>query len=366
MPVAKHYVVSICLALLLTGAHSFKEVLIVGRNGTMRYEPAQLTVEQMRSFAGLSDPEHLRQTVHRLAVRRVVGTPGHAAVRDFIIDSLRALGWHVNLDIFNGQLPILGSVTFHNIVARLSCKARRYLMLGCHYDSKYLGRSEYVGATDAAVSCALMLNMARVLQKQLRALRQAQIGLLFVFFDGTEAIGSWSDEDSLYGSRHLADLMYERSLLDSIDLFVLLDRVGAKDVSFFSHIPSTVGWFQRLVQLEQKLSKAGLLKAQRSYFQFIARDDPRDDHVPFLRHQVPVLHLTAEESSTQVWHKVTDVEARVDYGSTEQVALIVRLFVLEYLLSAPSSSGQLLPPCLAQLSTLAALSLSLPLPLRLS
>ncbi|XP_022220387.2 glutaminyl-peptide cyclotransferase-like protein [Drosophila obscura] len=349
MPLSKNYVIPALLLAILHYSHgSYEEVLTVGRSGTLRYQPTELTSDQVRSFAVLSDPQNLRQTVQRIAVERVVGTPGHAAVRDYITATLKALGWHVKLDIFNGQVPILGSVTFHNIVAKLNHKARRYLMLGCHYDSKYFEQSEYVGATDAAVSCALMLNMAQVLQKQLADLRRAEISLLFVFFDGKEAVGSWSDEDSsLYGSRHLAQRIYERNQLDSIDLFVLLNHIGAKGASFYSHIPTTLGWYQRLVQMEKKLSRAGLLKAHRSYFHFIARDDPRDDHVPFLNHQVPVVHLMAKDS-LQLHHKVTDVADRVDYDSTEQVALVIRLFILEYLLSASISSGsnlsaQLLP-----------------------
>ena len=36
-----------------------------------------------------------------------------------------------------------------------------------------------------------------------------------IFFDGEEAIIDWSDEDSLYGSRHLAEVMQNELLAPS-------------------------------------------------------------------------------------------------------------------------------------------------------
>ena len=36
--------------------------------------------------------------------------------------------------------------------------------------------------------------------------------LQLIFFDGEEAFAEWSDDDSLYGSRHLAELMNSQPL----------------------------------------------------------------------------------------------------------------------------------------------------------
>jgi len=40
--------------------------------------------------------------------------------------------------------------------------------------------------------------------------------LQLIFFDGEEAFGEWSDDDSLYGSRHLAELMDNQLLSGSV------------------------------------------------------------------------------------------------------------------------------------------------------
>ncbi|XP_016955077.2 glutaminyl-peptide cyclotransferase [Drosophila biarmipes] len=307
---------------------------IEDRNKTLRYEPTALSIEQMRYLSGLSDPEDLRKTVQSISVKRVVGTPGHSAVRKFIIEYLKKLYWKVELDSFTEKVPLLGSVTFHNIMARHNPMAKRYLMLGCHYDSKYFREFDFLAATDSAVPCALMLNMAKVLKDQLR---RSEISLMLVFFDGEEAFENWSDKDSLYGSRHLADLWEKRGFLDNIDLFVLLDLIGARDIIFKNNIPSTSNWFQRFVQLEKELIKTGILRTERPIYKLDASRDNEDDHLPFMRRQVPVIHLISGKYPA-VWHLAEDVEQKVDYNTTEQVGLVLRMFAIEYLNSAPLQS----------------------------
>ncbi|XP_017005942.2 glutaminyl-peptide cyclotransferase [Drosophila takahashii] len=323
------------IVFIFTICHSWQgNDRILGRNGTLRFDPIALNVSQMQFLAGLSDLEDLRKTVQRIAVKRVVDSPGHMAVRNFIVDYLKKLDWKVELDIFTEKVPILGSRTFQNIMARQNPKAQRYLMLGCHYDSKYFKDFDFVAATDSAVPCALLLNMAKVLKEQFR---RSKISLMLVFFDGEEAFGpNWTDEDSLYGSRHLAELWAKRGFLNNIDLFVLTDLIGAKDLAFENHIPNTSTWYNRFVQLERKLIKSGILRTERPIFksEFSTGRDPDDDHLPFLRRSVPVVHLISWKFP-DVWHLAGDLEQNIDYNTTEQFGLILRMFVMEYLNSAP-------------------------------
>lgn len=43
------------------------------------------------------------------------------------------------------------------------------------------------------------------------------LGVKFVFFDGEEAFVSWTDNDSLYGARHLAARMERTALRSNSD-----------------------------------------------------------------------------------------------------------------------------------------------------
>ncbi|XP_017059431.1 glutaminyl-peptide cyclotransferase [Drosophila ficusphila] len=294
---------------------------------TLSNENSKLNVNQMRYLAGLSDLENLRKNVKRIAVKRVVGTPEHSAVRNYIVDYLKNLDWNVELDSVTKEVPILGTLTFHNIVARQNPKAKRYLMLGCHYDSKYFKDFDFVATVDSAVPCAMMLNMATILKS---LFRESDISLMFVFFDGEEAFGNWTEEDSLHGSQHLAKVWEEQGFLEKIDLLVLLDLIGSKGITFKLNIPTTLNWFKRFVQLELNLVNSKILRLGQRIFQLEPSRDAQDDHLPFIRRNVKVVHLIASEFPP-VWHKPEDVEQNVDYNTTNQVDVILRMFVVEYL-----------------------------------
>ncbi|KAH8264883.1 hypothetical protein KR038_006668 [Drosophila bunnanda] len=305
---------------------------------TMVYKHIELKLDRLLHLASLSDVDHLRYTVQALAVQRVVDTPGHTKVRDYIRGFLENLNWQVKFDVFTEEVPILGYLTFMNIVARQNPNAKRYLMLGCHYDSKYYREFEFVGATDSAVPCAILLNLAEALKDQLK---RSDLSLMFVFFDGEEAFKNWTKEDSLYGSRHLAQQWLGRHLLSRIDLFLLLDLIGAPDTSFKMLINATSSYYQRLVELEKRIVRTGILQRKKRIFHIEHGQDVADDHFPFLEHQVPVVHLIAEKYP-KVWHRPEDVEQRIDYKIVEQVDLVLRMFIVEYFTSKSSSKSVLL------------------------
>lgn len=50
-----------------------------------------------------------------------------------------------------------------------------------------------------------MLNLVKTNLAEIeKILKDKNLGLMLIFFDGEEAFKEWSDTDSLYGSRHLA------------------------------------------------------------------------------------------------------------------------------------------------------------------
>lgn len=84
---------------------------------------------------------------------------------------LRALNYHVELDSFDRNVPIFKNVTFTNIVAKLNPDANEYLTLACHYDSKFFPNEVFQGATDSAVPCAIMLNVAKTMAQRLDSMK---------------------------------------------------------------------------------------------------------------------------------------------------------------------------------------------------
>ncbi|XP_028712004.2 glutaminyl-peptide cyclotransferase-like protein isoform X2 [Peromyscus leucopus] len=263
----------------------------------------------------------------------------------FLEATLRSLsaGWHVELDPFTASTP-LGPLDFGNVVATLDPGAARHLTLACHYDSKFFppGSSPFVGATDSAVPCALLLELVQAFDVMLHRFKKqaAPVTLQLLFLDGEEALKEWGPRDSLYGSRHLAKIMESTphspgpTRIQAIELFVLLDLLGAPSPIFFSHFPRTARWFQRLRSIEKRLHRLNLLQSHPQEVMYFQPGEPpssvEDDHIPFLRRGVPVLHLIATPFPA-VWHTPADTEANLHPPTVHNLSRILAVFLAEYL-----------------------------------
>lgn len=85
---------------------------------------------------------------------------------------MSALGWTVESDLFEANTPLFGKLEFENIIVKLNPNAKRYLALACHFDSKYTRERNFVGATDSAVPCAQMINLATVMNDVLQNIKE--------------------------------------------------------------------------------------------------------------------------------------------------------------------------------------------------
>ena len=85
-------------------------------------------------------------------------------------------------DSFIDHTP-LGDMTFVNLVAVHDPAVSRRLTLACHYDSKLFTDAEFIAATDSAVPCALMIDIAKSLAAALNKVSALTtfIGFCFVF-----------------------------------------------------------------------------------------------------------------------------------------------------------------------------------------
>ncbi|XP_062980365.1 glutaminyl-peptide cyclotransferase [Elgaria multicarinata webbii] len=353
---------SLCLAWALSLAIASLSPRVNGREGRAdwtqekyTHRPTILNASSIRQVAVHTDINQMWQNdLQPILIERYPGSPGSYAVRQHIKHRLQGLqaGWVVEEDTFQSHTPY-GYRTFSNIISTLNPLAKRHLVLACHYDSKYFpprfDGKVFVGATDSAVPCAMMLELARSLDKQLHHLQMISSGgrpdlsLQLIFFDGEEAFVRWTPSDSLYGSRHLAQLMATSphppgatytNQIQGIDLFVLLDLIGARNPTFPNYFLNTARWLGRLEAIEKNLHDLGLLKNhpfERQYFRRDLQGQPvEDDHVPFLRRGVPILHLIPSPFP-RVWHTMEDNEENLDKPTTENLNKILQVFVLEYL-----------------------------------
>ncbi|CAF0806874.1 unnamed protein product [Adineta ricciae] len=309
----------------------------------VKHNVKEIESKQYKCFSPLSDnsDEFHSKLLQPLLIPRVSGTPGNAQARQHIVSKLRSTNmWNIEFDTFDAMTPD-GQVEFTNIIATLDPKAPRRLVLACHHDSKKL--PNFVGATDSAVPCAMLLDIALSLQPQLKELQQNKgiPSLQLIFFDGEEAVRDWTSTDSIYGSKHLAKKMYNTNVegqpnlnqIDAIDMFVLLDLIGHRDVQFHNFFDRTTGkYYQRLRNIESQLMRSYNNRGQsRAIFSpNVQNSYIEDDHIPFLNYNVPILHLISSPFPP-TWHRADDNEANLDFASITHLRNVMKIFVIEYL-----------------------------------
>lgn len=125
-------------------------------------------------------------------------------------------------------------------------------------------------------------------------------------------------------------------------MLVLLDLLGAPDPIIYSYFDNTNNWYREIVHSEERLANAGHMEryayssvstpiSTNRYFQpYSMHPQIEDDHIPFLKRNVPILHVIPIPFP-EVWHKKTDNLEAVDSTTVENLMKIFRVFILEYL-----------------------------------
>lgn len=79
------------------------------------------------------------------------------------------------------------------------------------------------------------------------------------------------------------------------------------------------------------MREIGCLRQLQSMFQpRTVYSKVEDDHIPFLKHGVPVLHLIPLPFPA-VWHKAADNASALNYDTIDDLTTILRVFVAMYL-----------------------------------
>ncbi|KAG1575959.1 hypothetical protein G6F50_000632 [Rhizopus delemar] len=323
----------------------------------------------MKHLAKLTDAEKLSvngELMKPLLVERISGTPENEQVQQHIISHFERLGWHIELDRFTDTTPF-GTKNFTNIIVTHNPEKPTRLVLAAHFDSKYSADFEFIGATDSAIPCGLLMDLAETLNEVLsntsKNYRQKEKTVQMIFFDGEEAFHQWGPTDSIYGARHLAESWETAYLahgnkvyknkLDQIEVLVLLDLLGVTNTRFPNYYRTTSWLFYKLMSLETRLRRQSLLKevsektGERLGSLFhpdsmltFRGESIADDHVPFLMRGVNVLHLIPYPFP-YVWHTRADTADCIDPSMVENLSILFRTFTAEYLELDPLPHNEL-------------------------
>ncbi|KAJ4357286.1 uncharacterized protein N0V89_001861 [Didymosphaeria variabile] len=314
---------------------------------------------------------------------RVSGTEGSTAVLQHFLDFFKKElpEWRLELQNSSSTTPTSNGklVPFVNLIATRDPPNAGIgdvgrLALVAHYDSK-LEPAGFIGAIDSAAPCAMLMHAARSVDKALTKKWAAMAaegtddleekkGLQILLLDGEEAFKSWTDTDSLYGARALAEEWEStfnpaastyKTPLDSIDLFVLLDLLGSRGPTIPSYYKTTHWAYKHMAQAEHRLRDLGLFKSSPNHPSRVAkranenkRTEPlfltaaaqedggffggyiADDHLPFLARGVEVLHIIPSPFP-HVWHDITDDGEHLDVETVEDWARLVTAFTAEWM-----------------------------------
>ncbi|HSA92474.1 MAG TPA: M28 family peptidase [Terriglobales bacterium] len=206
---------------------------------------------------------------------RPPGSEGHRKVEAYLRRQLK--NDNLEEDAWMAQTPA-GPLPMRNFVAKFPGEKDGIIVLATHYETNYPLKN-YVGANDGGSSTALLLELAH----HLRGKKRKGYSVWLVFLDGEEAVREWSGEDSLYGSRRLADRWTNDGTAKKIKAFLLADLVGDRELDIDRDLNSTP-WLLDLVQ------QAATNLGYQSYF-FQRAVTVEDDHLPFRKAGVPVADL---------------------------------------------------------------------------
>jgi glutaminyl-peptide cyclotransferase len=256
-------------------------------------------------FSGKSAFEFTKQAVD--FGPRPSGSDAIRKLQVFIIKELKLTGCELIDDSFSAKTPN-GAVAMKNIIAKFPGHSGKAIVITGHYDTKLFPGRHFVGANDGGSSTGLLLELARALARQPRA-----DDVYLVFFDGEEAIGEWSDTDSVYGSKHLAARWRADGTLKKIKALINVDMIGDATLN----IKQEPGGNAALTRLVWSVA------ADLGYSKYFVDDsqDIEDDHLPFVKLGVPAIDII--DFDYPPWHTDDDTLDKLSAQSLEIVGKVV-------------------------------------------
>src|SRR6266852_3700704 len=239
---------------------------------------------------------------------RPSGSQALMHLQDYLQSELKSYGCSVETDSFGADTPV-GRLSMKNILVKIPGDQPGIILLGTHYDT--LLKDNFVGADDAGSSTAVMLELARLLCPQ-----HGKYAVWIAFFDGEEAMKSWSATDSRYGSRQMAARLSSSGDIKKIKAFLLADIVGGRQARFRRETSSTPALVDLIWNTSAKLGYPAIFVSESAGAQ--------DDHDSFLKRGVPSVDVIGDFVDNGYWHTPQDA---LDKISGRTLATVGHVFL---------------------------------------
>ncbi len=258
------------------------------------------------------DPERAYKDIeYQLSLGpRTTGSQAHQAVRSFISTELERSGWDVE-----APEQSLEGKDIYNIIGKRE-NGDQWVIVGAHYDSRLLAdqdpdpslRNQPVpGANDGASGVAVLLELARILPKNLDK------SIWLVFFDA-EDNGKIPGYDYIMGSR-----VFVQTLINKPDEVIIIDMIGDADLNIYQEKNSDQNLTEMIWEVANNLG----------YNQFIPVPKHRilDDHIPFIEIGIPAIDII--DIDYPYWHTTQDTLDKVSTQSLKAIGETLRAYLLE-------------------------------------
>jgi glutaminyl-peptide cyclotransferase len=241
---------------------------------------------------------------------RTMGSPAHARVVEWIQAELKKAGWAAEI-----KPAAHGTQKIQNIVGRRG-EGRPWIILGAHYDSRFVADQDpdpakrklpVPGANDGASGVAVLLELARVLPKDLKP----RVWLLFIDAEDNGNIPGW---DWILGTKAFAAQLTEKP-----DAVVIVDMIGDADLNIYHERQSDARLTAEIWHTAARLK----------FDQFIDRPkyEILDDHVPFLERGIPAMDII--DFDYPYWHTTADTFDKVSAESLRAVGETLFAWLIE-------------------------------------
>ena len=246
---------------------------------------------------------------------RIPGSQAHAQVIQWIQSELIKSGWSVELQQFSSMghplINIIGKSMHDNDVTV------PWIIIGAHYDTRLVADRDSnpqlrtqagPGANDGASGVAVLLELARVISKDL------PVNVWLVFFDG-EDNGNIVGWDWILGSRGFVERLVEKP-----DAVVILDMIGDRDLNIYWEKNSDPNLSKEIWDIAKDLDYTS---------QFIPMSKYRilDDHIPFLEAAIPSVDII--DFDYPYWHTTTDSIDKISAESLDLVGETIHQWLIQ-------------------------------------